>query len=161
MSIKQYPKHQFTVEITNDESTYMMDYAPSFTGYLVNMRVKIIRKNYASGNGRAKIIIKANNSNVTISESAWVNYADIEAAGVDEYWHSWVRFDFNNVPVVSGLNYEISIYQESADDMASGFLAYCLDYNFPVNTPASANNPFSNVRLAAEMFITKDYYEFS
>jgi hypothetical protein len=160
MSIREYPKHQFTVEITNDESTYMMDYAPSFSGYLTAMRVKIIRKNYPSGNGRAKIIIRPNNSSVTISESSWINYSDIEAAETDKYWHSWIRFDFDYVPVISGLNYEISIYQESADDMTSGYLAYCLDYNYPVNTPASANNPFSNVRLAAEMYIKKDYYEF-
>jgi hypothetical protein len=159
MSIRQYPKHQFVVDLVNDTETDILRVFPSFKGYLCNARLKIVKKNYIGG-GRAKIILRHVGSDVVISESNWVNYDDI---GIDlDFYHSLVRFDFDDIAIRNGIEYQLSIFQESAGAMDdNSFFGYSLDYNFPVNQHSGDDNPLNNLRFACELFMKKEYYEFS
>jgi len=158
MSIKGYNKFQYTIEVTNDELTTVMQYTPSFSGYLKHMRVKMIKRNY-SGTGRAKICIVSNG--LVVGQSDWVNYADIESAPIaDDYWFSYVRFDFPETALLENSVYTIALYQESYTSQEDAFTAYTLDYRFPINESSIPNDVPANVVLAAEIYLLRDYYDF-
>lgn len=163
MSIEVYPKHQYAIEISSGELTPISTFIPSFDGYIKHMRVKMLNRNFPCTYERAKLVIMANASMGFVCESDWVNYADIgRAESAEDYWHSFVRFDFAESALSSGSAYLIGIYQENYNRSFDGsFVGYCLDYNYPINQTSDTNHPFTSPRLAAEIYLLKDYYDFS
>lgn len=162
MTVLAYPKHQFVIEVTDDEVTPIMNFQLSLSGYLKHITVKMINRNYTSLNGRACLLVLANVSGGLVSQSQWVNYSDIAMAdSADDYWHTKVRFDFPETGVSEGAYYLLAIYQENYDGLTNEFIGYCLDYNYPVNETSLPNHPFDNARLAAEIFLLRDYYDFN
>lgn len=162
MSILAYPQHQFVIEISNDEITNIMNFQLSLSGYLRHICVKMIRRNYSSSNGRARLLVLQDASHGVVSQSDWVNYSEIEKAdNPEDFYHTKIRFDFPDTGLTTGVNYLLAIYQEDYEGSLAEYIGYCLDYNFPVNETSLPNHPFDNSRLAAEIFLMRDYYDFN
>lgn len=161
MSIREYPKHQFSIEIENDETISLLRFAPSFSGYLKHIRVKMLAKNYSSLNGRARLVVMSDDESVVIGQSEFINYKDItKPEDTNKYWHTFVRFDFPELALTKDVKYKLGIFQEDYELSKTSSMSYCLDYNYPVNQTSLVNNPFTNPRLSAEIYMLKDYYEF-
>lgn len=161
MSILAYPKHNFVIEFTNGQATPINDFTVSSSGYLKHICLKMINRNYTSQNGRACLLVLANESGELVSQSEFINYADIgRAENSEDYWHTKVRFDFPETGLTVGGYYLLAVYQESYEGTLDSFIGYCLDYNFQINQSSLANHPFHNARLAAEIYLLKDYYDF-
>jgi hypothetical protein len=169
MSIKTYPAHQFVVEFDTDYYESPLFYiTPSFSGYLKHIRLKMMKRNAVNSNGRAIIVIWSIGDNADFSYnkcficmSSEVKYNDIgNAINENDYYHTFVRFDFDEETLVAGKKYGINIYSYDYVLPENGFVGYCLDYNFPVNQTSKPNSPFTNARLAAEIYMMKDYYDF-
>lgn len=164
MSIKQYPKHQFIVEV--DGQSNLLHFIPSFSGYVKNIRVKMIKRNYPDCAGSAVINILANareeaGNEKIVATSSIVYYNDIaNAPNAADYYHAFVRFDFGENLLLSGKEYTLSIVQSDYIPLEDSFVGYCLDYDYPVNQTSGSNSALNNMRLAAEIYLLRDYYEF-
>ena len=160
MSILQYPKHQFIFKLNNNELTDVMKFTPSESGYLKHIRLKVIVKDYDSILGRSKLIVRAISTGSILDESNWVDYSSVSKATTGKLWHSFIRFDFNELALKDGVQYQLSLYQENAEEISGGYFGYCLDYNFLVNQTSIPNHVRPNARLSAEIYLLRDYYEF-
>ncbi len=160
MSIKAYPKHNFSVEINNDEPTCMLRFTPTVTGYLDSVRVKVINKNW-DGSGKCKLRLRSAENGAVIAESAYLDYKDVKTVS-DKYYYGLIKFTFVGSPIQSGQNYILCMTQENANQMgASSFFSYVVDHNFPVNVNIVGDvDPITNMRLSAELFFKGAYNDF-
>lgn len=154
MTIRTYAKHGFFFQLENDLDQNVMYFTPSEKGFLCNIRAKILRKNY-SGNGSVKMRVYVENK--LVASSYEIPYSSITNG---QFYYSWVRFDFNDVPLTTR-QYTLSMYQTGTDVMTdASFVAWQLEHNFRINTQSPVTSPFEQGILAAEIYLKKDYYEF-